>query len=605
MSSDDPMERVKARLSGVRGSAARCPAHDDQHQSLSVNRGAGGKVLLKCHAGCELEAVLAAIGLEKRDLFAPGSKNGDRPQTARRWDEIMATYDYVDEDGRPLHQTIRLHPKGFKQRHFNGSEWKWGLGGTRLVLYRLPELIEAVALEKLIHVCEGEKDVLAVEAAGGVATCNPMGAGPGKWRPEFAEQLREARVRIVADNDEEGIAHARRVAASLDGVAASVDIVRAAEGKDAADHLAAGHGLGDFIPLGEGPDEEWPDEPDLPGAPGPDPLPLDALPPGLAQYVRTVADATQTSPDMAVMLALAAVSAVLGGRVEVRVDDRGWREVVTLYTVVVLPPGARKSPVFAEITRPIYAWQAAEAERLQPARQRAEDSAKIAEAAHNAARLAAAKGEAELDEVDYLRAEAERLRAAVPVPLRIIVDDVTPEKLAGIMAEHGGAIALLAPEADPLGIADGRYSPTARPGELLRAWSGEPIVVDRISRNRIHIARAVLTLGLTIQPAALAALRHGNVLRGRGLFGRILWVTPPHGFGTRLTGADVPPLDLDACRSWGELLKGLFDARERYYRGFCGFSENKPPAIEPVGTQGVTDSAGFAGGFTTLGLRRC
>ena len=35
----------------------------------------------------------------------------------------------------------------------------------------------------------------------------------------------------------------------LDGVAASLDVVAAAAGKDAADHLAAGHGIGDFKPL--------------------------------------------------------------------------------------------------------------------------------------------------------------------------------------------------------------------------------------------------------------------------------------------------------------------------------------------------------------------
>ena len=34
------------------GWTARCPAHDDRDPSLSI-RDAGGKVLVRCHAGCD------------------------------------------------------------------------------------------------------------------------------------------------------------------------------------------------------------------------------------------------------------------------------------------------------------------------------------------------------------------------------------------------------------------------------------------------------------------------------------------------------------------------------------------------------------------------
>jgi putative DNA primase/helicase len=38
---------------------ARCPAHDDQNPSLSI-RDVDGKVLVRCHAGCEQAHVIAA-----------------------------------------------------------------------------------------------------------------------------------------------------------------------------------------------------------------------------------------------------------------------------------------------------------------------------------------------------------------------------------------------------------------------------------------------------------------------------------------------------------------------------------------------------------------
>ena len=60
---------------------------------------------------------------------------------------------------------------------------------------------------------------------------------------------------IVADKDEPGRKHAAAVARSLRRPGSDigrVEIVEAADGKDATDHLAAGHGVGDFKPMKAG-----------------------------------------------------------------------------------------------------------------------------------------------------------------------------------------------------------------------------------------------------------------------------------------------------------------------------------------------------------------
>ena len=41
--------------------SARCPAHEDRDPSLSVRNGDGGRVLVKCHAGCTQQAVIEAL----------------------------------------------------------------------------------------------------------------------------------------------------------------------------------------------------------------------------------------------------------------------------------------------------------------------------------------------------------------------------------------------------------------------------------------------------------------------------------------------------------------------------------------------------------------
>ena len=71
-------------------------------------------------------------------------------------------------------------------------------------------------------------------------------------------------------------------------------------------------------------DSPWPDEPDLPIPARPTPLPLDAFPAVLSDHVESVAASMGVSPDMPALLSLLTVSAAIGGKVEVRVDD-AWR----------------------------------------------------------------------------------------------------------------------------------------------------------------------------------------------------------------------------------------------------------------------------------------
>ncbi len=123
------------------------------------------------------------------------------------------------------------------------------MNGTRRVLYRLPAVLAAVRDGRTIYIVEGERDVHAVEKAGAVATCNAGGAG--KWRDDYAETLRSANVIVIADQDDPGRKHARTVAQSLQAVGATVRLTQPAAGKDAADHLAAGHTLEELLPLAE------------------------------------------------------------------------------------------------------------------------------------------------------------------------------------------------------------------------------------------------------------------------------------------------------------------------------------------------------------------
>ena len=58
----DLLDKFKGVRRVGRGWTARCPAHDDHQNSLSLSR-SDGKWLLKCHAGCGWQEILAAAGL--------------------------------------------------------------------------------------------------------------------------------------------------------------------------------------------------------------------------------------------------------------------------------------------------------------------------------------------------------------------------------------------------------------------------------------------------------------------------------------------------------------------------------------------------------------
>ena len=131
-----------------------------------------------------------------------------------------------------------FEPKNFRQRRPDGAgAWLWQLGETRRVVYRLPDLLEAVACEKTVFIAEGEKDVDALTGLGVTATCNPGGAE--KWRDEYSAYLKGADVVIIPDKDAAGEQHLAQVSKSLAGVASKVRVLRLPT-KDAHDWIAAG-----------------------------------------------------------------------------------------------------------------------------------------------------------------------------------------------------------------------------------------------------------------------------------------------------------------------------------------------------------------------------
>jgi len=231
----DPIDKLRTAL-GDRVTAshgdklqARCPAHEDNCASLSVDRGEKGGAVVHCHAGCETPAVMAALNLSMSVLMAP------KVVTVKP-SRVVERYDYNAADGTLCYQVERRDPKDFRHRRPDGrGGWIWTLEkDTPRVPYRLAQF--AKARPASVFVFEGEKDVHAAEALGLTATTNSGGAG--QWKASHTQALIDCGVQdvvVVPDNDAPGRKHAEHVAATCTAAGLTARIVELPNLPDKAD----------------------------------------------------------------------------------------------------------------------------------------------------------------------------------------------------------------------------------------------------------------------------------------------------------------------------------------------------------------------------------
>lgn len=345
-------------------------------------------------------------------------------------------------------------------------------------------------------------------------------------------------------------------------------------------------------------DEKWPqpipfNEYELP------PYRHDVLPAWLGDYVRAEAEFTQTPPDLAGMLVLSVCAATLAKKVVIEIRP-GWVEPLNIYTVTALPPGSRKSAVFGDTQEPVVEHEEELTNKEMPFIQDNLTKRKILEGtlAKTQTEAAKAKGTARREQ---LTREAQALarelaETRVKVPPRLVTDDCSPERLAGLLFEQGGRIAIFAPEGDIFDIMAGRYSSgTPNFGVYLRGHAGDPIRVDRVGRPPEYVQNPAITMGTCVQPEVLKGLAGKPGFKGRGLLGRFLYALPAANIGRRKTITTPVPLEVkEQYRQNVIKLLNLPLNTEPYYLRLsaeaeavmCEFEAHVEPQLAEFGTMG-------------------
>lgn len=326
-------------------------------------------------------------------------------------------------------------------------------------------------------------------------------------------------------------------------------------------------------------------------------FPAETLTPWLRDMALGLAESLQMPACLTGMYTLAALSAAVGGKLAVRVRD-DYTEPTNLYVLVQYPPGGRKSGLVRALTAPHEHWEREERERLLPDVRAAESQRRILEATLRTAEANAAKGNVEA------QAEAESLARqlaghTIPTLPTAIVDDVTPEKLAGLLHDNRGRGAILSAEGGIFGNLAGLYSQgVPKLDAILKAHAGDTIRVARQTREGELIHNPALTVGLAVQPDIVATLAQRPGFRALGLTGRFLYACPTPTLGYRKSEPDQIP---EAVRSayHARMLRllrverpldrhGINDAiivgiREGAYRLYIGFAEEIELLARPEG----------------------
>lgn len=238
----------------------RCPAHPDKQASLTISKGRKC-TLFRCHAGCQLDDILRAAGLEKKDTFYELESreiNWKYYVESREKRKIEAVYNYVSSvTGAYAFTKIRLEGKRILYGILENNRFSYGLKGQnrkqlKAIYGSLEAIKKAIKEGRPVFVPEGEKDCDTLKKQGYTAFSY---GGVNDWQSDFAELLRDANVIILADNDQPGKAVAQRIYDDLAGIAKSRKVVVPmpdTEKADITDYFAVGYSKEEFEALIKG-----------------------------------------------------------------------------------------------------------------------------------------------------------------------------------------------------------------------------------------------------------------------------------------------------------------------------------------------------------------
>lgn len=273
-------------------------------------------------------------------------------------------------------------------------------------------------------------------------------------------------------------------------------------------------------------------------------IPASLLPGWLGEFAEAISEANQTPPAMAVIMCLAAVATCVQRR-WVITPYGDYKEPLSFWGVVALPPASRKSAIVSLVRQPIQAWEKEKAESLK--QEIASNESRRAVALKRIEGLTKQASSAKDDDerkalIEKIDHEKATLPEEIKTP-RLWTNDATPEKMQSLLVENGERMSVLSDEGGIFEVMSGLYSDgRANIDVFLQGHAGTSLRVDRGSRT-VHLSSPALSFGITVQPSVIAELGQGSKkrFRGNGALARFMYAVPRSNIGSRDV-AERPPV---------------------------------------------------------------
>jgi len=291
-------------------------------------------------------------------------------------------------------------------------------------------------------------------------------------------------------------------------------------------------------------------------------FPTDVLPEPGRKMVEHVADIVQCDPALPASCLLGVYALAIQRRATVRAQSQ--KEETALWIVPIAEVSERKSAAFHEILRPVFEFEAAEHKRMKTSIFKAKAKRSVIESSIEKLVKASGKKEDErdreqtTDKIQHLHFELDKTPDINPP--RLIVDNVTEEKLTVLMEQNEERIAMVSAEPTLFQQMGGTRDRQSVLDIFLKAYSGELLRVDRMCRETVSLERPLLSVIITAQPGAVRDFMQVRRFEERGILSRFIFVPCEERAGTRLwSGKDWNP---EIVRVYGDHIRTMLDNKE-------------------------------------------
>lgn len=344
-------------------------------------------------------------------------------------------------------------------------------------------------------------------------------------------------------------------------------------------------------------------------------FPTECLGTILKKYTIELAEELQVPEDMVGTAILGILGLCNQGKYKVEAR-KGWQETLNLFTLIIANPSEKKSPICKRLTNSIYEYEKQKNISLQPKIMSSKDNKQILEKKlANLKKKLIKNDNANKDSkinIENIKKEIKDLQEQLIEfeevnEVKLIADDVTPEALSSIMAKNNEKMAIISAEGGIFATMNGRYNNNVPNFDIfLKAYSNEPIKIDRQNGETKTLYNPLLTMVLFVQPVILEQVFSNYAFKGRGLCSRFLYTYPESKVGKRAINTKLVSEELE--NNYNELIANLISTNienkilklsdEAYFK-FIEFNE----FLENQLLENLYDMNDWAGKLLGIALR--